>query len=339
MADQSAPACLLLGRLQRDTLINAQGQALIDQPGGNLLYAAAAYRLWGDRPGLISRVGSDYPIEWLEILQGQGLDTGGIKRLAEPHDPRRFTAYSDVLSEHRENPIKHFAKISQPLPKSLLGYQAQSLKLDAKRQRSALSLRQEDLPESYRCAQAAHLCPLDYLSHSLMPAALRDAGVQTITLDAGRGYMHPDFWNEVPHLVNGLTVFLATEERLIGLFAGRSDGEIWGMIETLASFNCQAVVIHSVTRGQWLYDAAGGKRYHIPAYPSRLADITNAGSSFCGGFAAGLLRTQDLLRAVLYGNAINSLAMEGSGAFYVADSLPGLAESRLLSLQQAVQSV
>lgn len=338
MADSLAPACLLLGRLQRDTLINAQGQALIDQPGGNLLYAAAAYRLWGDKPGLMSRVGSDYPLDWLEILESKGLDTTGIKQLAEPHDPRRFTAYSDVLTEHRENPIKHFARIGQPLPKSLLGYAAQSLKLDAKRKRDALSLRQEDLPESYRGAKAAHLCPLDYLSHSLMPAALRDAGVQTITLDAGRGYMHPDFWNEVVNLVNGLTVFLATEERLIGLFAGRGNTDIWQMIERVASFNCRAVVIHSVTRGQWLFDAAADKRYHIPAYPSRLSDVTNAGSSFCGGFASGLQRTQDLLRAVLYGNAISSLAVEGSGAFYVADGLPGLAESRLLSLQQAVQN-
>lgn len=339
MADQTSPACLLLGRLQRDTLINAQGQALIDRPGGNLLYAAAAYRLWGDKPGLISRVGNDYPNDWLEILQNKGLDTAGIKQLAEAHDPRRFTAYSDVLTEHRENPIRHFAKIGQPLPKALLGYQAQSLKLDPKRQRTALSLRQEDIPESYRSATAAHLCPLDYLSHSLMPAALRDAGVQTITLDAGRGYMHPDFWNEVPSLVNGLSVFLATEERLIGLFSGRGNGDIWEMIEMVASFNCQAVVIHSVTRGQWLYDTASRQRVHVPAYPSRLADITNAGSSFCGGFAAGLQRTQDLLRAVLYGNAISSLAMEGSGAFYVADSLPGLAESRLQSLLGAVQVI
>jgi sugar/nucleoside kinase (ribokinase family) len=338
MTTQSAPNCLLLGRLQRDTLITAQGQAIIDQPGGNLLYAAAAYQLWGDKPGLVSRVGADFPDGWEEQLQEKGIDTQGIRKLADPQDLRRFLAYSDVLTAHRENPIKYFAKWGLPMPKPLLGHQAPSSNPDDRRARSPLSLRPEDLPDGYRHARAAHLCPLDYFSHSLMPAALREAGVQTVTLDAARGYMHPDFLGEMPSMVNGLSVFLAKEERLTALFTGHTD-DIWEMMAGIASFNCPAVVVHSVLRGHWLLDAASHKRYHIPAYPSRLADITNAGSSFSGGFIAGLLRTQDLLRAVLYGSAIGSLAMEGSGAFYVADSLPGLAESRLQSLEQAVQII
>lgn len=336
MPSRTAPDCLFLGRLQRDTIINAQGQALVDQPGGNLLYAAAAYSLWGSEPGLISRVGSDYPKSWFRILAEKGLDTAGIKRLDEPQDQRRFIAYSDVHSAHREKPMKHFARWSIPIPKILLGYQAVAPKLDSKRERPPLSLRPEDIPETYRRARAAHLCPLDYLSHKFMPAALREAGVETVTLDAGRGYMHPEFWDEFPALVNGVTVFLTKEERLAALFGSRKE-DIWAMAETIAGFNCQAVVIHSINRGQWLYEGASRKRYHVPPYPARLADITSTGSSFCGGFISGLLRTQDYLRAVLYGNAISSLAMEGSGAFYVADSLPGLAESRLQSLEQAVQ--
>lgn len=332
------PSCILFGRLQRDTIINAAGQARVDQPGGNLLYAAAAYQIWGNRPGLVSRVGSDFPAEWEQQLGGQTLDTRGVVRLAEPHDLRRFVAYSDVATAHRENPIKYFARHNLPFPKSLLGYQAAIERLDSKRVRNALSLRPEDVPAAYLGASAAHLCPLDYYSHKLLPAALREQGTQTITLDAGRGYMHADFLAEVPELINGLTVFLTTEERLVTLFANRSQ-DIWKMIETLGSFNCKAVVVHSVHRGQWLFDVEARKRYQIPPYPARLADITNAGSSFCGGFIAGLQRTQDFLRATLYGNSLQSLAIEGSGAFYVGETLPGLAESRLNSLASAVQTI
>lgn len=338
MVTESAPSCLLLGRLQRDTILNASGEVQIDQPGGNLLYAASAYKLWGAVPGLVSRVGSDYPAEWQARIRAQRLDTGGIRRLDEPADLRRFVAYSDVLTAHRENPIKYFAKLDLPFPKSLLGYGGQAPHLDSKRERDALSLRKEDIPAAYQRAPAAHLCPLDYFSHKLMPAALRELGTATVTLDAARGYMHPDFIAEIPEMVNGLTVFLTTEERLTTLFTGRSR-DPWEMMAAIASFNCQAVVVHSVNRGQWLLDAAAGKRYHVPAYPSRLRDVTNASSSFCGGFAAGLQRTQDLLRATLYGNAIQSLAMEGSGAFYLDETLPGLAESRLLSLSEAVQAL
>ena len=338
MPDQPTPACILLGRLQRDFLINAQGQTIIDQPGGNLLYAAATYQVWAQGAGLIARVGADFPAEWPGELKERGLDIQGIRVLDEAQDLRRFIAYSDLTTTRRGHPVKQFAKLGRAFPKSLLGYQQITPKPDSKKQRSALSLRGEDIPQSYAGARAAHLCPLDYFSHSLMPAALRQAGVQIITLDAGRGYMHATFWNEFPELVNGLSIFLAEEELLRSLFAGRSD-DLWEMAEAVASFNCEAVVIKNAKRGQWLYDSYSKARYHLPAYPAQLVDITGAGSSFCGGFLAGLLLTQDLLRAALYGNATASLAAEGSGAFYVADSLPGLAESRLKSLEQAVQVV
>jgi sugar/nucleoside kinase (ribokinase family) len=338
MNPQPSPSVLLLGRIQRDTIITAHGETVVDQPGGNLLYAASAYRPWGEAPGLISRVGSDFPVEWQEQIERKGMDVRGIRKLDRPADLRRFVAYSDVLTPHRENPIKFFARHDLPFPKSLLGYQLQTPRLDSKRERDLLSLRQEDIPFEYHGAKAAHLCPLDYYSHTLMPAALRALGIRTVTLDAARGYMHPDFWREIPTLVNGLTVFMCTEERLVSLFSGRKL-DTWEMIDGIASFNCKAVVVHSVNRGQWLLDAESHQRWHVPAYPSRISDITNSGSSFCGGFCAGLQRTQDLLRAVLYGNALQSLAMEGSGAFYLNETLPGLAESRLQSLQGAVQAV
>lgn len=335
---ETPPSCILFGRIEQDTIITADGNALIDQPGGNLLYAASAYGVWGDTPGLVSRVGSDFPHAWEATLSAQRLDTHGVVRLEQSADLRRFIAYSDVVTAHRENPIRHFARHNLSFPKSLLGYQAPVEPLDSKRERNALSLRPEDIPAAYQGAKAAHLCPLDYYSHRLLPATLREQGTEIITLDAGRGYMHPDFIAELPELVNGLTVFLTTEERMLNLFAHRSQDN-WKLIDTLGSFNCRAVVVHSVHRGQWLLDVDARKRYQIPPYPARLSDITHASSSFCGGFIAGLLRTQDFLRATLYGNALQSLAMEGSGAFYVEETLPGLAESRLQSLTSAVQVI
>src|SRR5690606_18157444 len=148
-------------------------------------------------------------------------------------------------------------------PKSLLGYQAPVELLDSKRERNLLSLRPEDIPAAYYGATAAHLCPLDYYSHRLLPATLREQGTEIVTLDAGRGYMHPDFMAEVPELVNGLTVFMTTEERLLTLFANRTQ-DIWKLIDTIGSFNCKAVVVHSIHRGQWLLDVEARKRYQIP---------------------------------------------------------------------------
>ncbi|MGH2582148.1 MAG: carbohydrate kinase family protein [Anaerolineales bacterium] len=335
---RTKPSAIILGRLQRETIITPQGVARIDQPGGELLYAAAAYRFWRKSPGLAARVGNDFPGDWVQALENDGYRTDGIRFLDEPHDLRSFVAYSDVNTAHRDNPIKHIAQLGMPFPKSLLGYRNPGTQLDSKKSRSPLTLRPEDLPKAYKGARLAHLCPLDYLSHTLVPPALRAIGAEFVSLEAGAGYMHPNFWNEFPALVNGLSVFFCEEGLLRSLFAGHSQ-DLWEMAEWVGSFNCQAVVILSTHLGQWIYLTERKNRYHIPAYPARLTDPTHAHSSFCGGFLAGWEKGGDVLYAALTGNVTASIAVEGSGPFYIVDSLPELAEARLESLQNAVQVV
>lgn len=334
----SKPNGLFLGRLEREYLINPQDQVFIDQPGGNILYAAAGYSLWGKRAGLISRVGSDYPKDWFKDFEGRDFDTAGIRILDEEQDLRSFTAYGELEEAQHDQPIRHFARLGLPFPKSLLGYEGPTQGLDNRKTRHALSLREQDIPENYAGAQVAHLCALDFFSHSLMPPALRETGIDTITMDAGGGYMHPDFWNELPNLLSGLSAFLVEEAALRTIFSGRS-ADLWEMAERLTSFNCRAVLIKRGARGVLLYDGEGKKRYRLPAYPSQPKDLSGAGSSFSGGFLAGLEECDDLLRASAYGSASQSLASEGSGAFYLLDSLRRLAESRMESLMQAAQIV
>ena len=107
----------------------------------------------------------------------------------------------------------------------------------------------------------------------------------------------------------------------------------------MAVCGCELVVVKRGARGLLLYDAAGKKRWEIPAYPSRLVDPTGAGESFCGGSLIGFHQTYDPVRAALYGNVSASLAVEGSGAFYALESMPGLAQARLDSLAGVVRQV
>ncbi len=330
--------CLIFGRLTRDTIITSDGKALIDQPGGNLLTAAAACRLGGANPGLISRVGSNYPTEWIQDFIARRLDTRGIRILNEPQDLRRFIAYKDIEHPSTENPVRHFANLGLPFPKILLDYQSPKQKLDSKRERSALTLRKEDIPEAVRGAEAALLCPLDFFSHALLPAALREKGVKQILLEAGEHYMHPQFWDQIPELVNGLTVFVVRDDQLRTLFSDRGE-DLWEMAAMLGSFNCAAVLIRNAARGFWLYETESGRRTRLPAFPARRYNITDEGSSFCGGLLAARVQSADLQRALLVGAAVSSLAVEGSGPFYVLDTLPGLVEARIKSLEAAIQAL
>jgi hypothetical protein len=101
------PTFVIAGRLRRDYLLPAQGRPLLDQPGGNLLYAAAGLGIWAPSEnrdysvpsenrdysvGLLTRAGEDYPREWLRSFEKHGWDTRGIHILADALDLRYFQA-------------------------------------------------------------------------------------------------------------------------------------------------------------------------------------------------------------------------------------------------------
>jgi hypothetical protein len=338
MESSSMVRYLVAGQLQRDYVLTANGKAYIDIPGGNLLYTAAGIGIWEQGIGLVSRVGEDYPQEWLDEIAGKGFDTRGIRIAPNSIDSRSFFAYTDLDNRSTDNPVSHFARVGLPFPKSLLGYTPPTFQLDSRIQPADSSIRPNDIPIDYLDATAAHLCPLDFLSHSLMPPALRQGHISTLTIDPSTGYMNPTFWDNIPAIINGVTAFLTSEEKINSLFQGKST-DLWEMAETLAGYGCEMIIIKRGTRGQYVYEHSSHSRWIIPAYPSRVLDPTGAGGAFCGGFLVGYRTTYNPLTAALYGNISASLVVEGSGTFYALDALPGLAQARLESLQGMVRKI
>jgi sugar/nucleoside kinase (ribokinase family) len=332
------PTFVIAGRLRRDYLLPPMGRPLLDVAGGDLLHASAGLAIWEGSVGLLARVGEDFPHEWLRAFEQRGLDTRGVRILAEHLDLRFFQAYLDPLTPQRNNPVAHFARLGLTYPKALLGYQPPAEVQNDRKTVQASSPRPVDIPEDYLDASAVHLCPLDYATHNRLMPAFRQGGATTLTLDPCAAYMIPAAWPDVRRLLHGLTAFLPSEEELRALFWGQSN-DLWEMAEALAESSCELIVVKRGGHGQMLYDAPARKRWEIPAYPTGLVDPTGAGDSFCGGFLAGYRQTYDPLRAVLYGNVSASLTIEGSGAFHALEALPGLAQARLDSLAEIVRQV
>jgi sugar/nucleoside kinase (ribokinase family) len=337
---EESPRFIFSGNLQRDFVILPDGKVLLDVPGGNVLYAAVGLLIWepDPPPGLLARVGEDYPQDWLQDFKQHGLDTRGVRILPKAIDLRRFYAFSDQDKFTSEDPVAHFARYGLPFPRSLLGYHEMDGDLDSRVRLLPTSIRQDDLIPEYMDAGAAHLCSMDYLTHSLMPAILRQAAFTTVTLDPSSGYMNPTFWGDVPSIVTGLTAFMPSEQDLRMLFQGRSE-DLWEMIEAVSAYGCELVVVKRGKRGQLLYEKANGKRWEIPAYAARVSNAQGAGNALCGGFLAGYRRTYDPLEAILYGNVSASLVVEGNLPFYALEALPGLAEARLEAVRQMVRKV
>jgi hypothetical protein len=331
---------VIAGQLKRDFALIPNGKALVDVPGGNIIYAATGFGVWEpvNLVGLVARVGEDYPREWLDEIYKHGFDIRGIRILPEAIDLRSFYIYTDVDTRVTEDPAAHFTRLQQPFPKALLNYTRPGTSYDSRSRLTPTSLRQSDIPVDYLDATAAHLCPIDYLTHTLLPAVLRQNGFSTVTLDPSIGTMSPTFWDDIPALVTGLTAFLPNEEEMRTLFHGRST-DLWQMMETIADYGCEIVVVKRGERGQLLYDRSTKARWEIPAYPARVVDPTGVGDSFCGGFLAGYRQTYDPLQAALYGSISASLTIEGSGIFYALDALPGLAQARLEALREGTRKV
>jgi sugar/nucleoside kinase (ribokinase family) len=340
MTAPTSPRYIIAGQLRRDYVILPSGKALLDVPGGNLIYAAAGLSLWEPEPppALVARVGEDYPQDWINDFEQHGFDVRGIRVLPEAIDLRSFYAYTDRNVRLMDDPVAHFSRLGLTFPNALLGYRPPNPALDSRTQLKSTSIRQGDITADYLDATAAHLCPVDYLTHTLLPAVLRQAGFTTITLDPSPGYMNPTYWDDIPALITGLTAFIAAEEEMRSLFHGRS-ANLWEMAETLAKYGCEFIIIKRGEGGQLLYDSATHSRWEIPAYAARVNDPTGAGDAFCGGFLAGYRRTYDPVQAVLHGNISASITVEGYGVFYALDALPGLAQARLDALSQTVRKV
>src|SRR5271169_4331822 len=102
---------LVAGQLQRDYVLTANGKAYIDIPGGNLLYTASGIGVWEQGIGLVSRVGEDYPHEWLDEISGKRIDTRGIRVVPDEMDIRSFFAYTDLDNRSTDNPVSHFSRV------------------------------------------------------------------------------------------------------------------------------------------------------------------------------------------------------------------------------------
>jgi sugar/nucleoside kinase (ribokinase family) len=329
---------VVAGCLNRDYVLPVLGPAQINVLGGNLTYAAVGLALWGGRGGMIARVGTGYPTEWLNKFRELGFDLSGIKVLEGEMDSRRFLAHNEDETTYHDNPVQHFAERGLTFPPSLLGYQTQQINISSRTTPLRQSIQISDVPESYLEASAVHICPIDYLSHIILPSVFRQGQATTITLSPAPGYMTPSFWEEIPGMLSDLTALITTEAEIRSLFQGRG-ADLWEMAATLGGFGTEFVLIQTDHAGYYLYDGVSGKRWVVPNYQSEWVDPTGRSDAFAGGFLAGYREDYDPLEATLKAAISASLVVEGSGVFYALDVMPGLIHARLDSLRELVRAI
>lgn len=147
----------------------------------------------------------------------------------------------------------------------------------------------------------------------------RRAGVTTILNPAP---MRMDF---PPALLRYVDVLVPNETEFIALvrsrrMARRFDERTlramsWDQLHTLCRlFAVPTIIVTLGDRGCFISER--NAHHYIPAYRGvRAVDTTGAGDAFCGGFAAGLIRSDgDIVAAARFGTAVAALSITKQGA-------------------------
>lgn len=326
---------VFIGQLAAETIINYKNQVFIDFPGGDLLYAAYAFKICDGNAGLISRVGENFPQGWLKEIQEKGFDIDGIKRIPSDIDHRSFYRITQDFQITTDLPQKYFSEIRQPFPKQLLGFSSNQGEKTTGNSSSNTSLKPADLPEEYLNARFLFIGPVDLATMSMIPAHFRSVTNSMLFIHPAKEIMHPSMFSNFPTDIRGSTALITKAEEIRFLFRGHTT-DLWEIAEAISGYGVELIVILNENISTLVYSCPDRKRIQIPTYPTQILDPVGVESAFCGGFMAGYIKHFDPTFAATMGNAIKSIKYEGSTPGYLLEALPEFVLARFDFLKDKI---
>jgi ribokinase len=299
---------LTAGNLSLDDTLNPDGQASA-APGGDALYSAVGAALWRYPVSVLSRVGADYPLEFMDRIAGLGIGTEMLRVLAGPSVHYRITnTDSGERTYEHVTPAQRLHELSPQGP-------------DLEAVSGAGWLHVAAMPLDLQ-AGAISRCRAQQIPYSLDPHEEYIVGHERLLRDLIRG-----------------SVFMPSELEVLLMFpdlAGerRPEAMAQAAASRLLGLGARAVAIKLGGSGCFVADSA----YHraVPALPIVVVDSTGAGDAFCGGFLAGYLRTGCLLLGAVCGTISAAHIVKGFGAFHSELPAPeALSEQAACLLREA----
>ncbi len=323
---------IVVGNLADEYLIDINGKTHTHICGGAVLYSAAGVKSRINEVGLISRVNHDFSTDWLTSIEKKGFDGRGILKTRVPFDHRRFIVWRDEEHFDMNNPVAHYASHGLTFPRELLGYHPDKSTSGESIWGDAASQMKIHLPREFFDIAAAHICPLDFSTQTKIVNLLETGSMNTLSVSPSDQYMTSEYLDKLRVIVKDAAIFSPTENQLASLCKSQTK-DIWEMMEIVTDMGCQRVVVTRGLKGYLMYDAASKKRYSLPNYPNRWLNPTGVEDVFAGAWLSEYKRSYDPVQALVWGCAMASISVEGTGPFYCLEAIPGLAEARALKIR------
>lgn len=258
--------------------------------GGSVAYFSLIARRLGSSVAVFSKVGSDFPVNYLRQLSSKGVDTSGILTVTNEQTTSFELAYNENLS-------------------------SRTLKL--RRYGSAISI--SDLPHNFY-AKAIHIAPIDCeISCEVIEHLKSWGGCISIDPQGITRHFGPDgnvtYGGAInKRLLSLVDIYKSAYDEIVFL-TGQSD--LKQAIKAVHNLGPKIVIVTMGAQGAVL--SAEDKIYNIPAYPSeKIIDPTGAGDVFIGAFLAEFIRKEDLLWCACVGSSAASIVVEGIGTTFLS---------------------
>jgi sugar/nucleoside kinase (ribokinase family) len=271
---------LVVGSVALDSIFTPFGETADTLGGSAVFFAVAASLLHPVR--VVGVIGSDYPVDQLERLAARGIDWSGVER-AKGESFRWKGKYSyDLQSrETLETRLGVFASF------------------------------QPKLPPAWLDAKYVFLGNIDPVLQLNVLEQITDP--KLVVCDTMNYWIQSKKSDLLP-LLSKVDILLVNDGEAREL---SGDWNIHRAGKWILAHGPKRVVIKQGEYGALLIEA--GRTFYVPAYPlEEVFDPTGAGDAFAGGFMGYLARVDStepdqLRRAMVYGSAMGSFAVEGFG--------------------------
>ena len=294
---------LVVGSVALDSVETPFGKADDVLGGSGTFFSAAASLLTPVQ--LVGVVGDDYPVEKLEPLAKRGVDLSGLEH-AEGSSFRWRGRYRHDLNS-AETLETHLGVFSRFSPK---------------------------IPDAFKSAPFVFLANIDpRLQLEVLKQVKKPRLVACDTMNFWIESRRPELMELLGHV--DLVTVNDGEARQLSEKANLVQAARWIMKQ-----GPKHVIIKKGEHGAFMF--TGDTIFFAPAYPlESVFDPTGAGDAFAGGFIGYLAKTGDLSeanmrRAVIYGSAMGSFAVEKFSIERLLEITPADLQSRILDFRKLV---
>ena len=290
-----------------DDIVLPTGETRMGVLGGAGTHSVYGMRVWTEEVGFVTTVGADFPPALRRQLEEAGIDLQGMRVHASATARAwQIFEFDGHRTEIFRTPMDEFYR-HRPTA--------------------------QDIPPAYFRAKGFHLfrAPAGMLE---LVRALRAQGVETILWEPTPMAFQPQHLPGFQEALPQADIFSPNLEES-ALLLGEQDPE--RILARYLAMGARVVALRMGAEGSLVAQAGDERRWHIPAAPARVVDVTGAGNSYAGGFLVGYARTGDPRLAGLHGAVSASFTVEQFGMPPITPDITQRAQERLQALEGRVR--